>query len=443
LTGDRDALVDVEDVRQLFGELIEPKRLAVVRGAGHMHWGDGAEQLHESLRAMYLSGRYPDTDFDALELAEAMRPFAELCPEEHAHQVLRALATAHLDAHLKNDSAASAFLESDLVGLFADRGIELEYPKPAHGARAARASAFAGGASRGEWMVQANGVELATEAFGDPSHPTLLLPQGACSTMLRYDEAVCRRLAAAGLQVIRYDNRDSGRSTSYPTHHPPYTLQDMAKDAITVLDAYGVQRAHLMGGSQGGMIAQIAAIQDPDRVASLILIMSTPDSDTVLGHLGAANSASLPSPDQKVIDMIGYLFTVDWSDREQAIAAYHVEQRTLGGSRYPVSDAAIRAYAIAEIERTRNLASMRFNHGVAQHQSARWRPFLGQIQAPTLVIHGSEDPILPLAHGQALANEIPGARLIVVEGMGHDPAPGTWDVVVPAVLEHIFSGVRV
>jgi pimeloyl-ACP methyl ester carboxylesterase len=298
--------------------------------------------------------------------------------------------------------------------------------------------------TRGERRIEANGVELATEAFGDPSNPTLLLPQGACSSMLRYPAEQCRRLAAAGLQVIRYDNRDSGQSTAYPPYHPGYTLQDMAKDAVAVLDAYGVERAHLMGASQGGMIAQIVAIQNPARVSSLTLMMSTPDSSPVVGQVtGEAVASALPPPKQVVIDLMQFLATVDWSSFEAAVCAYLAEARALAGSRFPIDEGAVREYAAAEIRRARNLVSMRFNHGLAQRRSPRWRGQIGSIEAPTLVIHGSEDPILPLPHGIALAKEIPGAKLIVVEGMGHDATGDTWDVIVHPMLEHIRGGARV
>jgi pimeloyl-ACP methyl ester carboxylesterase len=298
-------------------------------------------------------------------------------------------------------------------------------------------------ASRGERVIIANGVELATEAFGNPSNPTLLLPQGACASMLRYPEEQCRRLAAAGLQVIRYDNRDSGRSTAYPPYQPGYTLQDMAKDALAVLDAYGVERAHFMGASQGGMIAQIAAIQDPERVSSLTLVMSTPDSSPVVGHVGGAAAATaLPAPKQVVVELIQFLATVDWSSFDAAVGGYIAEAHALAGSRFPVDEDVVREYAAAEIRRARRLVSMRVNHGLAQRQSPRWRDRLGSISAPTLVIHGSEDPILPLPHGLALAKEIPGAKLIVVEGMGHDASRAVWDLMVPAAVEHTLGGAR-
>jgi pimeloyl-ACP methyl ester carboxylesterase len=297
--------------------------------------------------------------------------------------------------------------------------------------------------SRGERRIEANGVELCAEAFGDAAHPTLILPQGACYSMLRYPEEECRLLAAAGLQVIRYDNRDSGRSTCYPPGQPGYTLQDMAKDAIAILDGYGVERAHFLGASQGGMIAQIAAYQDPRRVASITLMMSTPDSSSTLSAGSADPSAdALPPPTAPTLEMMRFLATVDWSSQEQVIAALLVEARVLAGSRFPRRDDEVRAYALAEIRRARNLRSSRFNHGLAQQQSPRWRPRLDEIQAPTLVIHGTEDPILPLGHGVALAKEIRGAELLVVDGMGHDATAATWDLLRPAVLRHVFGGVR-
>ena len=126
-----------------------------------------------------------------------------------------------------------------------------------------------------ERIVQANSVDICTESFGDPSDPALLLIMGAMASMLWWPEGLCRRLAERGRFVIRYDNRDTGRSVTYEPGRPGYTLDDLTDDAAGVLDAYEVERAHLIGMSLGGMIAQLAALQHPARVATLTLIASS------------------------------------------------------------------------------------------------------------------------------------------------------------------------
>jgi pimeloyl-ACP methyl ester carboxylesterase len=289
-----------------------------------------------------------------------------------------------------------------------------------------------------ERMVHANGIEICAEAFGDPANPALLLIQGANASMIRWEEDLCQRLAADGLYVIRYDNRDTGRSTAFTPYKPPYTLVDMANDAVGLLDAYGIERAHLAGASSGGMIVQLVAIHHPERVLSIIPIISTPGipeaAHVVAGTTGDSNSLPLPTPG--VFELIRYLKTVDWNDETAAAEAWVAEARALAGSRYPVDEDHARDLGIQEIRRARNLVSLRFNHPIAEHQTAPWRHRLRDIQVPALVIAGAEDPILPFAHSVALAEEIPGAKLLTLDGVGHEVPRGAWDIVVPAIVAH-------
>jgi pimeloyl-ACP methyl ester carboxylesterase len=294
-----------------------------------------------------------------------------------------------------------------------------------------------------ERMVQANGIEICTESFGNPADPALLVIQGANASMLRSEEGLCQALADGGLYVIRFDNRDTGRSTAFTPYHPPYDLVDMAHDAAGLLGACGIERAHVLGLSSGGMIAQLVAIHHPDRALSLVPIMSTPEvpeaAHAVAGTTGAAAPDRLPMPTPGVFDLIRFLAAVDWSDAESAADAWVMEAKALAGSRYPVDEEHARELGRQEVRRARNLLSLRFNHPLAEHRTAPWRHRLSDLRLPALVIHGTEDPVLPLAHGRALAAAIPGAALLELDGVGHELPHGAWATVVPAILAHVHG----
>ena len=283
----------------------------------------------------------------------------------------------------------------------------------------------------GERVVSANGVELCTEAFGDPADPALLLVMGATASMLRWEDELCAQLAAGGRYVLRYDNRDTGRSTSYDPGHVPYTVEDLADDAAGVLDAYGIAAAHVMGASMGGMIAQHVALRHPQRVLSLTAIMSTPDPSSIFAPDGGPDALPGPSPD--LLAALVAVGAIDWDDEEAVIAAHTRFAAVLEVAFHdPVAtDDILRR----ERRRARNSQSAQ-NHVVAVGSTPRWRDRLGEITAPTLVIHGTLDPILPFAHGEALAKEIPGATLLAMEGAGHDIPRPLWPVVVPAIIAH-------
>ncbi len=287
-----------------------------------------------------------------------------------------------------------------------------------------------------ERTVIANGVEICTEDFGDPADPTVVLVNGATSSMLRYDAALCRRLAAGGRHVIRFDNRDTGRSVTCPPGEPDYTVEDMADDVAGVLDAYGLDRAHLVGMSMGGMILQEVALRHPDRARTLTLIMSTPDPSTIGAAMtGTLGPDALPGPAEVVMALLRAPRAVDWSDTEAVVDNTLATRRTLVGTRFPFDEAGQRSIAHAEVARARNIQSAG-NHALAVGRTPPWRSRLAEIAVPTLVIHGTDDPILPLPHGQALAAEISGARLETMDGVGHELPEGEWDHVIDLVLAH-------
>ncbi len=287
-----------------------------------------------------------------------------------------------------------------------------------------------------EKIVKANDVDICTQAFGDPSDPTILLVMGATASMLRWPDEFCERLAAGGRHVIRYDNRDTGRSTTYEVGTVPYTVEDMADDAIGVLDAYGVDKAHIIGASMGGMITQHVALRHPDRVLTITPIMTTPDpSGIAVAVAGGDATSTLPAPSEEFMTKMMSSLMLDWTDEDAVVENGVQTWELLAGSAHPFDADAAREITIAEMKRASNYRSNQ-NHVLAIANTPPWRQRLPEITAPTLVIHGTEDPILPYPHGVAVAEEIPGAKLLTMQGVGHEIPQGEWDVVVPAVLEH-------
>jgi pimeloyl-ACP methyl ester carboxylesterase len=276
-------------------------------------------------------------------------------------------------------------------------------------------------------MVRANGVELCVETFGEASSPALLLVAGGASSMDWWEDAFCRSLAAGPRFVVRFDHRDTGESVSYAPGAPGYTGADLVADVLGLLDALGIERAHLVGMSMGGGIAQHAALAAPERVASLTVIASSPavPGDRELPRMSAELAAVFADPPAPP----------DWSDREAVIDYVLADLRPYRGS-IPADEAALRALVSRIVDRTTNVESSMTNHLVLDEDEPV-RGGLGDIRAPTLVLHGTEDPLFPIAHGEALAAEIPDARLLPLEGMGHEVPPRPlWDRVVPAILEH-------
>jgi len=285
-------------------------------------------------------------------------------------------------------------------------------------------------------MVKANGVDICTEAFGDPSDTPILLIMGASASMLMWPEEFCERLAAAGRYVIRYDNRDTGLSIHYPLGEPEYTVEDMADDAVAVLDAYGIDTAHIVGASMGGMITQQVALRHRDRVRTITPIMSTPDPGAVLGSLsGEGDGGALPGPTPELLAAALSQATVDPNDKQAVIESRVELFKVLHGPAYPYDEATMRDVFTREVERDANFQSTA-NHQVAIAKTPSWRSKLASLDVPTLVIHGTADPILPYEHGVALAKEIPGAELLTMEGVGHELPHEEMDSLVPAILRH-------
>jgi pimeloyl-ACP methyl ester carboxylesterase len=275
-----------------------------------------------------------------------------------------------------------------------------------------------------ERLIDANGVELCTESFGDPADPPVLLIMGIGGSMLWWEEGFCRMLAEGGRFVIRYDHRDTGRSVTYEPGKPDYTGADLVADAASVLDAYGVSAAHVVGVSAGGAFGQLLALGFPDRVLSLVLISTSPATES---------ERRLPGATERYRQFLESA-AVDWED-EQSVLDYLVGYAgMLSGGERPFDEAAARELVRRDIERARNIASSE-NHGLVEEGDVP-REQLLSIAVPTLVIHGTADPMFPLEHARALAREIPGARLLTLEGAGHGVERADWDTLTRAILAH-------
>ena len=275
-----------------------------------------------------------------------------------------------------------------------------------------------------ERMIEANGVELCTEPFGDPEDPPILLLMGTGASMLWWDAEFCRRLAEGGRFVIRYDHRDTGRSVTYEPGRPGYTGGDLVADAAAVLDAYEIPAGHLVGISAGGALAQLLAVEQPDRVLSLVVISTSP----VLPVEGP-----LPPPTEEFGRFVSTA-QVDWSDARSVIDYLVGYSRLLAGGQRPFDEAAVRDLVRRDVERARDFSAAQNHDLLAQAETPRLS--LSSVLAPTLVIHGIADPMFPIEHGKALAEQIPAARLMPLEGAGHDVDRADWDPIVGAILEH-------
>jgi len=274
--------------------------------------------------------------------------------------------------------------------------------------------------------VEINGAELCIDTIGDPGDPAVLLIMGAAGSMDRWEEPFCERLAAAGRYVIRYDHRDTGGSTAYRPGRPGYSGDDLVADALGILDHLDVERAHVVGLSMGGGIAQRIAVDHPQRLFSVTLMSTSP---------AGTGGSELPPMSDELRAVFGGEEPAepDWSDREAAIAHLLEAERPYAGSR-GIDEQAMRALLGRVYDRSPSLPSAN-NHFVVDGTDIE-RSRLAEIAAPALVIHGADDPLFPPAHGEALAREIPGAKLLVIDGLGHELPRWAWDEVLPALIAH-------
>jgi pimeloyl-ACP methyl ester carboxylesterase len=284
-----------------------------------------------------------------------------------------------------------------------------------------------------EQIARANGMEIAYETFGDPSDPPLLLVMGLASQMILWDEELCQMFADRGFHVIRFDNRDVGHSTHVRgagkpkvlramvgvTRNPAYTLEDMADDAFGLLDELGIEAAHVIGASMGGMIAQTMAIRRPERTLSLASIMSTTGN----------RRAGIPR-----LRALMVLLRKAPRDRDSYIEYVARLFKIIGSPGFDRDEQWIRKLAGESYDRGVDRGGPARQIVAVQASGDRTRALAG-VWAPTVVIHGREDPLIPVRAGRATARAIPGAELIEIEGMGHDLPRELWPRIVEAISE--------
>jgi len=282
--------------------------------------------------------------------------------------------------------------------------------------------------------ARCNGIEIAYEEIGPKDGRPLVLVMGLGASLVFWEDDFCAALAESGHRVVRFDNRDVGLSTKLdhlgvpdvnqafaslmmrqPIQGAPYLLTDMARDTIGLMDHLGIERAHVVGASMGGMIVQTLAIEHPKRLRSLTSIMSSTGDPTLPQATSEAMAVLLRPP---ASDRAGFI--------EQSVPAW----RVIGGSWF--DEARVRARAAAHFDRCYHppgIARQLVGILASGDRTAK----LHSVATPSLVIHGVDDPLVPAAAGKATAAAIPGAELMLVEGMGHDVVPQTWPRVVDAI----------
>jgi len=283
--------------------------------------------------------------------------------------------------------------------------------------------------------LRANEIDIEYETFGDPQSPPLLLIMGLGAQMISWEDDFCSQLAGRGFHVIRFDNRDSGLSTRMEAAGPPdmaaalsgnpqpaYRLDDMAADAVGLLDALGIEAAHVVGASMGGYIAQLVALNHPDRILSLTSIMSGPNTAEGVP----------PTPEGAAVLMLKPPAT-----REDRIELAMSIRRVLVGSADPFDEAFERARATRAVDRA-YYAVGTGRQLVAVIAAEPRLERLKKLRARTLVIHGKDDVLVPVENGRMVAAAVPGARLLEIDGMGHDLPRRVW----PQVLDAIGANAR-
>ena len=294
-------------------------------------------------------------------------------------------------------------------------------------------------------LVTATGIDLAYDSFGDDGAEAILLIAGLGTQMIRWTVPFCEALAARGYRVIRFDNRDAGCSTHF-THHAapdfgtlaamlmagqrpdvPYTLHDMAEDAIGLLGALSIDRAHLVGRSMGGMIAQVVASEHPARVLSLTSIMAS------------SGNPALPPAAPDVMALMTRPAPGPFDDEAGFLAHSLAFARRIAGTGHPFDEAAHRALILEEARRAYDPGGFgRQIAAIAVTGDRRSR--LATIGVPALVVHGADDPLILPACGSDTASAIPGAEFLLVAGMGHDLPPALYPAVIDAIARTARRG---
>jgi pimeloyl-ACP methyl ester carboxylesterase len=287
-------------------------------------------------------------------------------------------------------------------------------------------------------LIPSGDLRIWTESFGKPGDPTVLLVMGAWNQGIVWPDDFCTDIAEHGYYVIRYDHRDTGQSSAVDFKTMPYCLDDLTRDAVAVLDGHGVRKAHVVGLSMGGFIGQLLALDYPDRVLTLTLIMPSPDQHVTLAAMRGQSTSGykLSGPSPRLLEHFVRMRESPPKSVEEAIE-YAVESwRIANGEGVPFDEGWARYVVKRTLVRAKSPPSAS-NHTLAMAASPGRTDRLHQIAAPTLVIHGEHDPLLPLDHGVTLAQAIPGAKLVAIPDMGHMLSPRLCGPVASTVREHL------
>jgi pimeloyl-ACP methyl ester carboxylesterase len=285
--------------------------------------------------------------------------------------------------------------------------------------------------------VTANGIQIEYDTFGEDSSPALLLIIGAGGQMLYWELEFCESLSKRGLFVIRFDNRDAGLSTKFDEAGIPdmmaamegnpvaaaYSLDDMAADAVGLLDALGIQKAHICGSSMGGEIAQIISYRYPERVLSLAAIMS---------------STGNPELPQMKPEVLAAVFKPVPAEREAYIEHNVNLWRMLWSPGFPFDEKRLRRVLAEGYDRSYYPPGM-IRQSLAVLKNGYRKSLIASIKAPTLIIHGDEDPLMSVEGGKEIAQLIQGAKLLIINGMGHDMPKEAWPKIIDAIYNHTIQ----
>lgn len=294
-----------------------------------------------------------------------------------------------------------------------------------------------------ERIIHNGDVELWTEEFGDPAHPPVLLVPGYMSSALTWPDALVGRLVAAGRRVIRYDHRDTGRSSVVDFDAHPYTWADIKDDLVAVIDGYGLAAVHLVGHSAGGMMAQWVAAEHPERVLTLTTVGSSPlgagEGRTIMNALTgqAPAEGDLPFPRPEFVEFFQKAAVNPPAPERRALIDFAVETaRVLHGTALPFDEDAERRLAERIFDRARRPGSETgHQRAFAADPAAEPVDALGRITAPTLAIEGTHEPAKP-GHGRLIAERVRNGRLLMIEGMGHDFPEQVHEELVAALVAH-------
>ncbi|MGB7528076.1 MULTISPECIES: alpha/beta fold hydrolase [Sphingobacterium] len=274
-------------------------------------------------------------------------------------------------------------------------------------------------------IVQNLDISLFTQSFGNKRNPPVLLIAGATVSMLFWDTEFCQKLADKGLFVIRFDFRDTGKSTSVPEGTANYNMLDFADDLISILDSYEISAAHLVGISLGGMIAQILAIRNSDRVKSLTLLSTMPWGDSEF---------PIPEMDTRILDFHAKGSDINW-DNEDKVVHYMLQGSQLMSGKKPLNVLREENYLRESYRRANNFRSQ-FNHASISGGMEYYNQ-LDKIKAPVLVIHGTEDIICHFQNAIAIMQKLRGQNLVVLEGTGHELHEEDWDLIINSIVSMV------